>query len=784
MRSNPIGLAEPSVKRDGYAVGKDGSMYRSTGNLNMAGGTGTSRTTSRATSENRDSGNWKERRSSVTSTSGFRSGGNLAEPSGKPPVQSFMPFGNGSNATHKRQFKISKTQKTSTSTSSQSSSQVIQHGIQEINSLTTAADQITETRQNKMRSKRDRNKSLSEDTKGMAGLTNALEKLETNETSTASVCVPLPRKRSVSVPRKMTSEQTSVTLSRPGSTRASRQCSVEPETRGRLRSRQSSVEIFDAEYNLTIPNKRSRANSQSRLEEIHTEHIIMKADTDDEQQNHTQVVAVKPEQTGGEHIAKDQPGFTSMSVSVTNGGQQQVTECVSLQQNIQQKSEQQTQNLTKQQNVPQQQSMTRQQNTIQQQSNTITQNISSSQQVSMTEQTSETRRSRHASGQNNTVIQGKRFNISNGLKRNSQHASQENLMKSNNASTEQSNRSIGHALKGLDTALEKVAKQQKQETEYVAKVSSKTTSRRGSISITNDESDVTQVIVSLPASRNGSRVTSRRNSVSLGNNRRSRRNSLDVYTAEYAVQVANKSEGGKIQKMEKKTDYHIKVDNEAESGLKLCGRCHLPTHKTEECTEFTDNCCPRCLSWEHWEDSCWTTDSPMEVCSVCNYEGHTDQVHETKKYTQRRAIVDALGWEPFENWFYDQDFRGWWQVIGCTGVPLYRIYPRKTPWTTEKPKREEQEEEGKLKVMRDDSVDDMIARVLGKRNQRKIPDPTEDENISSGRSTPAHLKDIEVNLPNDDDEQKETSCVDKKSRTFSETLKMLDDDILAELDMK
>ena len=33
VRSNPIGLAEPSVKRDGYAVGKDGSFYRSSENL-------------------------------------------------------------------------------------------------------------------------------------------------------------------------------------------------------------------------------------------------------------------------------------------------------------------------------------------------------------------------------------------------------------------------------------------------------------------------------------------------------------------------------------------------------------------------------------------------------------------------------------------------------------------------------------------------------------------------------------------------------------------------------
>merc|ERR1712202_86256 len=73
------------------------------------------------------------------------------------------------------------------------------------------------------------------------------------------------------------------------------------------------------------------------------------------------------------------------------------------------------------------------------------------------------------------------------------------------------------------------------------------------------------------------------------------------------------------------------------------------------------------------------------------------------------------------------------------------------------------EDGGKIKVMRDDSVDDMIARVLGKRNARKVPEPTEDENVSSGRSTPAHLKDIVVNLPNDEDDQNETNHADKKS---------------------
>merc|ERR1712223_2016604 len=71
------------------------------------------------------------------------------------------------------------------------------------------------------------------------------------------------------------------------------------------------------------------------------------------------------------------------------------------------------------------------------------------------------------------------------------------------------------------------------------------------------------------------------------------------------------------------------------------------------------------------------------VCERCGYIGHTEAVHDVKDFKQRRAIVDTLGWEPFQDWFYDQTFRGWWQVTGCVGVPLYRIYPRKTAWRTE-----------------------------------------------------------------------------------------------------
>ena len=55
VRSNPIGLAEPSVKRDGYAVGKDGSFYRSSEHLFE---NKTSQPSSRASSEAPD-GNWR-----------------------------------------------------------------------------------------------------------------------------------------------------------------------------------------------------------------------------------------------------------------------------------------------------------------------------------------------------------------------------------------------------------------------------------------------------------------------------------------------------------------------------------------------------------------------------------------------------------------------------------------------------------------------------------------------------------------------------------------------------
>ena len=65
-------------------------------------------------------------------------------------------------------------------------------------------------------------------------------------------------------------------------------------------------------------------------------------------------------------------------------------------------------------------------------------------------------------------------------------------------------------------------------------------------------------------------------------------------------------------------------------------------------------------------------------CETC--QSHHKILHDTTDFRQRRTIVDSLGWEPFQNWFYESSFRSWWQSNGLVGVPLYRIYKRKNEW--------------------------------------------------------------------------------------------------------
>jgi len=127
--------------------------------------------------------------------------------------------------------------------------------------------------------------------------------------------------------------------------------------------------------------------------------------------------------------------------------------------------------------------------------------------------------------------------------------------------------------------------------------------------------------------------------------------------------------------------------------------------------------------------------------------------------------------------------------MGCVGVPLYKIYPRKTEWKTVRPK-ESLEDAADKKITRNDSVDDMIAQVLKQRQAREARvkarvAAAEKEGDSSGRSTPEHLKNIAVQSDQEDNDNDDApDKPQRKSRTFSETLKMLDDDILADLDVK
>jgi len=806
-RNNPIGLAEPSVKRDGYAVGsREGSMYRSTGNVNVSRGT----VGSRAASEAKDipTGNWQGRRASTSDIkgSGIRVGGNLVEPSTKPNM--CMPFGSANKSGGYMKRRVNKTvQQSSQSSSSQE---------------THTAQQITES---KLKAKRERNRTISGETTtqtssktltqqvgtALSGITTALEKIQVNE-SKQNVTMPLPRKsrRAQSLPRgQVSNEESSFKVSLPGSARTSRQASVEPDQNRKKLSRHGSVEIFDGAYNLTVPNKLSRHASTTKLEEVHTDHIKITGESEDDVTNSK---SEKVQETTNKSVDVKSTegktkGFSSDSVTLNNqiiespkqkaNSDQHVSnvsesssyhQSTSVQQStdiqqssLLQQSQSFKQTSTVQESVSVKQSSTTEQQTIVQNQTQQQQSMIKSAQVeNQTSQTiSQSQRSRQASGSNDTVVSGNRFNISNGLKRQSHHASQEEVRRSRHVSGTVEH-GVGSALKGLDTALNQIAAQQKkEETQYVAKVTSRQTSRRGSISVSTDSNDVTNVMVSLPASKNASRATSRRNSVDLSaGGGRGRRGSLDIYTAEYAVKIGNKKN---ITNMEQKTTFHMKVDNKDETDLNLCGRCHLPTHKTAKCTDFGENSCPRCLSWDHWEESCWMhEDGQMPVCERCDYEGHTPEVHETDKYTQRRACVDALGWEPFQDWFYDQQFRTWWQVMGGVGVPLYRIYQRKTEWKTEKPEPKEEEDRY---IARDDSVDDMIAQVLKQRTVRTAA--PQEENDSSGRSTPAHLKNIKINLPSDDeDDDSSLKKPIKKNRTFSETLKMLDADILADLDEK
>ena len=102
---------------------------------------------------------------------------------------------------------------------------------------------------------------------------------------------------------------------------------------------------------------------------------------------------------------------------------------------------------------------------------------------------------------------------------------------------------------------------------------------------------------------------------------RSRRNSIDLYTADYNIKlVCDKAKENQSMKMMQRSSSHIKIDDIANSKIKLCPRCHSPHCSVDKCTEFGDLKCPRCLEWAHWEDSCWTVEdsnNPVSRIYIC-----------------------------------------------------------------------------------------------------------------------------------------------------------------------
>ena len=105
---------------------------------------------------------------------------------------------------------------------------------------------------------------------------------------------------------------------------------------------------------------------------------------------------------------------------------------------------------------------------------------------------------------------------------------------------------VGCALKGLDSALEALAKEQRaQEKAATNKYQSKS-KQTAAVQVTENGDGVTSVTVSLPSSKRASARTSRRGSISEGSGGqkfRSRRNSIGK---KYALKVLNQFTLNKI----------------------------------------------------------------------------------------------------------------------------------------------------------------------------------------------------------------------------------------------
>lgn len=757
VRSNPIGLAEPSNKRDGYAVGRDGSFYRSSEHIyadSVKGKRSFSATPDREITymARRASTSSLYSSSSSSSSVGFRNGSGLIA-TGKPTNKAnmFMPFGGTINATPN--WKAQKKEARSKSREDLTASNFIQRGIQEIESLTKAATSgeslqtatttltTTTTKQSyssiSSATQRESDSSKLSETNKKAIAKKSKKKTANLGSSFQAVDVMLKSNlqqeekpievtvrrggRSRSLSRHTVLPEQNVTISLPASRRTSRNASVDREAANLVRQRlqaSSSVEIFNGTYEMKVPHPKAKRKMSAEITEIKTEFVTLES--------------------------KDESSSSSL---LTAGEERKDSDDARIEV---------TQDDTKTEDDP-----------------------TTAKKIDVTVPKME------------TVVQGHTFNISNGLRKSSRTTSRENLSRrSRQTSGDQkkmdvnaNQHGVGNALKGLDAALENLQHQQKQQK---SKLINK--GKRSRDSSTTRGDTATSVTVSLQSSRRSSRAASPSSQTS---GFRSRKNSMDLYTADINMKVK-----GKDIKMVEKSTCHIRCDDDTVSDLKLCCRCHSPGHKTNACTEFGDLVCPRCLEWDHWEDTCPMASS---TCAVCCTEGHSEKIHAVSDFKQRRTVVDTLGWEKLREWFYDNAFRSWWQLNGCVGVPLYKIYKRNTEWRKEvAPLTEDESNNNDIynykperparknyKLEKDDSIDELMKSIKAPRKVAK----EEDNEGDSGRSTPEHLKKYSgTNDEKEGDEEKENNNGEensnkKRGRTFSETLKLLDDDIVAELNV-
>ena len=303
--------------------------------------------------------------------------------------------------------------------------------------------------------------------------------------------------------------------------------SVEPDHNRKALSRHGSVEIFDGKsqvslfesqvrknktfsgaYNLTVPNKMSRHASTSKLEEIHADHIKIVGEAEEDTEDRGTVSASSSQQQESQcqesSSTLSSQSSTSQTLSSVTQNQSSITQNMSsTSQNLSYATQNQSSITQNQCSTTQNMSSITTSSTSVQKSETFSSSSSSSLETSqqLSSQVSgplerdkyfykadflqvdrynvlcacllgisyevnfAQARARHGSGTQDAVVTGHKFNISSGLKQRSRHVS---------GAVEAAG--VGSALRGLDTALEKIALQQQQESQqYVAKVTNQNT---------------------------------------------------------------------------------------------------------------------------------------------------------------------------------------------------------------------------------------------------------------------------------------------------------------------